>query len=266
MIKERTYTTSASGWQAQNLTQTSQGQHAFIFPPTRKKLLCTVGMVTSIVWMKKRQQGQFTISATQKNYSWCSWWWPFSEKQSSSHRCPLSLEGPPIRASQPQIHLDGHHFLTWLWEQLLQRMGILSPQSSFPAGQGEDIKLKPSKQILYKVSLRRVQTASTLWKVLPGKFRVPLSANGSLGGFLFVPCGQSTHSLWVERFHGWPDTDDEAWLCPLGCFSQSSCRLFCNHLTAATLGIRLKTFMIFFSLFSALYFKKSVSPNPGSFL
>jgi hypothetical protein len=44
---------------------------------------------------------------------------------------------------------------------------------------------------------------------LPGKFRVPLSADGGLGGFLFVACGQSTHCLGVDGFHWWPNADDE---------------------------------------------------------
>ena len=92
----------------------------------------------------KEARPEFTTAA-QKNCSWCSWWWPFSEKQSSSFRCALRLEGLPIRPSQHQIHqVNGHHWLTRLREQLLRMLGIVSLTSSLPAGQGEDIKLKPS--------------------------------------------------------------------------------------------------------------------------
>lgn len=110
---------------------------------------------------------------------------------------------------------------------------------------------------------------------LPGELRVPLSANGSLGSFLFVTCGQSAHSLWVDGLYGWPDADDEAWLGPFGCFPKSSCSLFCNHLTAAALegGLRMSPYSAS-SLFKACFpVTKAIQPHfskthvllPGSF-
>ena len=75
----------------------------------------------------KEARPEFTTAA-QKNCSWCSWWWPFSEKQSSSFRCALRLEGLPLRPSQHQIHqVNGHHWLTQLWEKLLRMAGYFKP-------------------------------------------------------------------------------------------------------------------------------------------
>lgn len=118
---------------------------------------------------------------------------------------------------------------------ILQPWVVLAPPSYFQQVKGWH-KIKTLLPNTLCSMSGRIPTGGTSLRGLPGKFRVPLSADGGLGSFLFVPRRQPAHRLWVDGFHWWSDTDNEAWLCPLGCFPEGSWGLLCDHFTAATLG------------------------------